>query len=151
MTTSEFKLQSESDLVGRHVRFGWGQILLFLLLGLVLEAMHGFKVGWYLNAGEETRRMLLTLAHAHGVLLGLVNVAYGLTLGGLKGMTSATGRLESPLLMTASILLPLGFLLGGLITYGGDPGFGIFLVAPGAAALVFAVALIFRAAVKARG
>ncbi|MEO1913453.1 MAG: hypothetical protein ABGW98_06305, partial [Myxococcales bacterium] len=116
-------MQSKSDRVGRHIRFGWGQLLLFLVLGVVLEAMHGFKIGWYLNAGEETRRMLLTLAHAHGVLLGIVNIAYGLTLQGLPGMASATGRFESPLLMTASMMLPSGFLLGGLVTYGGDPGF----------------------------
>jgi hypothetical protein len=148
--TSESKLQSKSDLVGRHIRFGWGQILLFLMLGVVLEAMHGFKIGWYLNAGEETRRMLLTLAHAHGILLGIVNIAYGLTLRGLPGMASASGRFESPLLMTASMMMPSGFLLGGLVTYGGDPGFGIFLVGPGAAMLVVAVGMIFRATRQAR-
>ncbi len=134
----------------RHIRFGWAQVFCFLLLGLLLEAMHGFKVGWYLNAGEETRRLLLTLGHAHGVLLGVVNVAFGATLHALSDLDPQTFRLSSPLLLCASILLPAGFVLGGLVTYGGDPGFGIFLVAPGAAALILAIALIARATFRSR-
>jgi hypothetical protein len=128
--------------IRRHMRFGWTQMLLFLLLGIVLEAMHGFKVGWYLNVGEETRRLLLTLAHAHGVLLGLVNLAFAATLQALPNLDPRTCRLCSPLLLTACIMLPMGFLLGGLVTYGGDPGLGVFLVAPGAAVLTLAIALI---------
>jgi hypothetical protein len=117
-------------------------MLFFLTLGIVLEAMHGFKLGWYLDAGEETRRLLLTLAHAHGVLLGLVNIAYASTLQSLSEFGRNSSRLGSSLLIAASIMLPTGFLLGGLVTYGGDPGLGIFLVAPGAAILLIAVAII---------
>ena len=36
-------------------------------------------------------------------------------------------------------LLPLGFLLGGIYTYGGDPGDGILLVPVGAVLLLVAV------------
>ena len=117
-------------------------MLIFSLLGLLLEAMHGFKIGWYLNAGEETRRLLLTLAHAHGVLLGLVNIGFASTLRSLSEFNPGCRRFGSLSLMIASITLPSGFLLGGLVTYGGDPGFGVFLVAPGAAFLVLAVALV---------
>jgi hypothetical protein len=117
-------------------------MLFFLTLGIVLEAMHGFKLGWYLDAGEEIRRLLLTLAHAHGVLLGLVNIAYASTLQSLSEFGRNSSRLGSSLLIAASIMLPTGFLLGGLVTYGGDPGLGIFLVAPGAAILLIAVAII---------
>jgi len=124
------------------MRFGWAQMLLFLSLGIVLETMHGFKVGWYLNAGEETRRLLLTLAHAHGVLLGLVNLGFAATIHSLPNLAPKLLRLCSPLLLTACIMLPTGFLLGGLVTYGGDPGLGVFLVAPGAAILALAVGLI---------
>jgi hypothetical protein len=135
--------------VRRHLRFGWAELLIFLLLGLVLEAMHGFKVGWYLNAGEETRRLLLTLAHAHGVLLGLVNLAFASTLRAMPGFDAGARRLASPLLLAASILMPAGFLLGGLVVYGGDPGVGIFLLAPGAALLAVAIAAIAWATFRA--
>jgi hypothetical protein len=134
--------QKRAVYVNRHVRFGWAQLLLFLLLGTVLEAMHGFKVGWYLDAGEETRRLLLTLAHAHGVLLGLVSIVFGTTLSAMPRIPIPAIRMASPLLLTSSILMPTGFLLGGLVTYGGDPGVGVFLVAPGAALLALSVALV---------
>ena len=51
----------------RHLRFGWWSLLCFLTLGIVLESLHGFKVGWYLDAAHSTRRLMWTLAHAHGV------------------------------------------------------------------------------------
>jgi hypothetical protein len=135
--------------IRRHLRFGWISLLVFLSLGVFLEAMHGFKVGWYLNAGEETRRLLLTLAHAHGVLLALVNVAFAATLGLAPDLDARAVRIASPCLAGAGILLPLGFLLGGLVTYGGDPGLGVFLIPP-AALLLFAGVAAMAAALRAR-
>src|SRR6185436_11283953 len=82
----------------RHLRFGWWALLCFLTLGVVLEAMHGFKVQWYLNVANETRRLMWTLAHAHGVLLALVNILFGLTLGTLPAH-------DTPPLKTASTCL----------------------------------------------
>ena len=41
-----------------HLCFGWWQLLVFLSLGIALEVMHGFKVGWYLDADHETRRLM---------------------------------------------------------------------------------------------
>ena len=115
----------------RHLRFGWGLLLCFLTLGLVLEVLHGFKVGWYLNVSNETRRLMWTLAHAHGVLLGLVNIAFGLTCAALPAAGSAGRRFASVTLMSAAVLLPCGFLLGGIVVYGGDPGVGVLLVPVG--------------------
>ena len=63
----------------RNLRFGWWSLLVFLSLGGVLETLHGFKVGWYVDVGNETRRLMFTLAHAHGTLLALVNIAAVLT------------------------------------------------------------------------
>ena len=57
----------------RNLRFGWWSLLVFLCVGAVLEALHGFKIGWYVDVGNETRRLMFTLAHAHGTLLALVN------------------------------------------------------------------------------
>jgi hypothetical protein len=126
--------------VARHLRFGWWSLVIFALLGLGLESLHGFKVGWYLDGGNETRRLLLTLAHAHGVLLALVNLAFA---GTLRLAGSAGGRwlrLASPCLLLAAVLLPAGFLLGGVVVYGGDPGIGILLLPFGAALLVAGLA-----------
>jgi hypothetical protein len=119
----------------RHLRLGWWSLFGWLLLGLGLETMHGFKAGWYLDVGQETRRLMLTLAHAHGTLLGLVNIAAGVT---LKARPFAPGR-ASGALLAGALLLPLGFLLGGLVTNDGDPGLGIVLVPVGGLLVAFGV------------
>ena len=59
----------------RHLRFGWWALTVYVCLGIVLETMHGFKIGWYLDVGNETRRLMFTLGHFHGTMLALVNVA----------------------------------------------------------------------------
>jgi len=63
----------------RNLRFGWWSLLVFLSLGGVLETLHGFKVGWYVDVGNEMRRLMFTLAHAHGTALALVNIVAALT------------------------------------------------------------------------
>src|SRR5688572_28730652 len=68
---------SSDDYVHRHVRFGWWSFLVFATFGLVLETFHGFKLGAYLDASQETRRLMWTLAHAHGTLLSVVHIVFG--------------------------------------------------------------------------
>ena len=133
-------------LVGRHLRFGWSALLVFLSLGILLEGLHGFKVGWYLNESNSTRRLMFTLAHAHGTLLGLVNLAFAASLPHLTGRTARDLSLASNCLIGAGVLLPAGFFLGGISIYAGDPGLGIVLVPVGALLLFTAVWLIVRAA-----
>lgn len=127
----------------RHVRFGWWSLFAFATLGLTLEALHGFKVASYLDVSNETRRLMWRLAHAHGVLLGLVHVVYGLALAAMPGLGGLHARLISTALVGASLFLPGGFFLGGVIFYAGDPGLGIVLVPFGACLLL--VALFFIA------
>jgi hypothetical protein len=122
-----------------HLRFGWWALGLFLLGGLALESLHAFKSRWYLDAANETRRMLLTLAHAHGVLLALVNVGFGASVARVPSAGATLLRIASPCLRAATLLLPGGFLLGGLVIYGGDPGVGIVLVPIGALVLLAGV------------
>ena len=129
----------------RHLRFGWWSLLLFLTLGLVLELFHGFKVRMYLDVSNETRRLMWTLAHAHGSLLGLVHVVLGLTLRGVPELGTRNLRLISRSLIGTSVLLPGGFFLGGIAVYSGDPGLGILVVPVGATLLIIAVLLIARA------
>ena len=128
----------------RHLRFGWWSILLFLTLGFILELFHGFKVGMYLDVSNSTRRLMWTLAHAHGTLLGMVHVIFGLSLQVLPELDSHRLPLISFSLIGASVLLPGGFLLGGIAFYSGDPGLGIAVVPVGATLLLLAVLLIAR-------
>jgi hypothetical protein len=126
-----------------NLRAGLLALCVFTLLGLALEALHGLKLGFYLNPDNETRRLLWRLGHAHGALLGLVNVCYALS-------ARAWPRLEDPpagrALLAALVLMPLGFLLGGAFAQAGDPGMSVGLAAAGGVALLFG---LLRVALKA--
>jgi hypothetical protein len=126
-----------SDYSHRHLRLGWWWLFVFAGLGLILETLHGFKVGAYLNVSNETRRLMWRLAHAHGTLLGAVNILFALTLRTVSDSRFRDLRTISRLLVSASILLPFGFFLGGVQFYAGDPGLGV-LVVPVAAVLLLA-------------
>jgi hypothetical protein len=121
----------------RNLRFGWWSLLVFLSLGGCLETLHGFKIGWYVDVGNEMRRLMFTLAHAHGTALALVNIAAGLTARTIQGFELRSSVAFS--LIWAGILFPAGFFLGGIVTYGGDPGLGIWLVPVAALLLFYAV------------
>ena len=121
----------------RHVVFGWWLLFVFLTLGIVLESLHGFKIGWYLDVDNETRRLMLTLAHAHGTLLAIVNIVFGLTAGMLPNDKGRLRRIASPILLAANFLLPVGFVFGGLYFYGGDPGLGAVILVPAGALFLF--------------
>ena len=82
-----------------------------------------------------------TLAHAHGTLLGLIHIAFAVSLPSLGAINH---RLVSRALTAASVLLPGGFFLGGVQFYAGDPGLGVVLVPVGAALLLSAAWLIAR-------
>ena len=111
-----------------HLRFGWWALLFFLSLGIFLELLHGFKAGLYLDVGYSTRRLMWTLAHAHGTLLSLVNIAFAFTVTMLPAWKPKSRNLASVCLYGATILMSSGFFLGGLYFYSGDPGIGIFLL-----------------------
>ena len=128
----------------RHLRFGWWSLLLFATLGLVLESLHGFKVRAYLDVSNETRRLMWTLAHAHGTLLAVIHIVFGLTLRAGSVPALANQRLISTSLYTASVLLPGGFFLGGVVFYAGDPGVGVLLVPGGGVLLLYAIFGIAR-------
>ena len=136
------KDEASSPVIARHLRFAWWSLLCFLTLGIALEILHGLKVGWYLDLAHQTRRLMWTLAHAHGTLLALIHAAFAATLYALPGVARSISPLASPLLMAASVLLPGGFFLGGVFIYGGDPGLGILLTPLGALALLIAVLMV---------
>ena len=113
--------------------------------GLVLETLHGFKVAVYLDLTNDTRRLMWTLAHAHGVGLALVHLIFALAVQ--LDLAGPAGRfpLVSRCLLAASVLLPGGFFAGGTVDYGGDPGLGILMVPVGAIFLLAAAVFLARA------
>ena len=131
-----------SALARAHLRFGWIALLVFATLGAVLEALHAWKSGAYLGVGNEVRRLMWTLAHAHGIGLSLLHMGFAATLQ--VGFTDLTGRLllAARLLRWATVLLPAGFFLGGVAPYEGDPGIGVLLAPLGALALWLAVLFV---------
>ena len=140
-------MNDQGPLVRRHLKIGWWTLCLWLTLGIALEVLHALKLGWYLDVGSETRRFLFTLAHAHGTLLALIHLGYAATLRRLAATKLV--RAAGSLLSIASLLLPTGFLLGGVRIYGGDPGPGIFLVPVGALALLAGVLSVALAVTRA--
>jgi predicted GNAT family N-acyltransferase len=134
----------QDHLARKHLRFGWWSLVVFLSLGALLEAFHGFKIGYYLDVSNDARRLAFRLGHAHGTLLSLVHVAFALTVASRFAPAARVAERASPLLVAATLLLPGGFLLGGLFLHGGDPGIGVFLVPLGALSLFLAVLSVAR-------
>ena len=123
---------------------GWFLLAVSLPLGLTLEALHGLKVPVYL--GSELRRELWTLAHAHGNLLGILCLVYA-ALAEHWIDDAAARRSIARWLVAGAVLMPLGFLLGGVLRSEGDPAFAILLVPVGGVALLVA---LLRAGARAR-
>ena len=119
-----------------NLRLGWWMIIAFACVGLVLEGLHAFKLPYYLDVGAEPRRLMWTLAHAHGVLLGLIQVALGLS---QKVLAIPYPPPWERLLAAGALLIPIGFFAGGFYIAGGDPGPGVLLVPVGAVAVLIAL------------
>ncbi len=138
---------SRADALARtHFRMGWWTLFAFLTLGFALETFHGLKLDYYLNVANQTRRLMWTLAHAHGALLGLVHVGLAATIRSFGGWPDKSRTLASRSLIGGTVLLPGGFFLGGVFLHAGDPGLGILLVPPGALLLLLTAFLAARAA-----
>ncbi len=90
-----------------------------------------------------------TLAHAHGTLLALINLAFAAAIPLVPAWPSRLRDLASMCLMGGSVLLPTGFFLGGAIIHGGDPGLGVLIVPVGALLLLTSVFLTAQATLVA--
>lgn len=125
----------------KTLRVGWLLLAVSLPMGVTLEALHGFKVGWYL--ASEMRRELWRLAHAHGTLLGILCLVFV----ALAPAHLADGARVSiaRLLRWGAVLMPLGFFAGGILNTEGDPSLGIVLSPVGATLLIIA---LFRCVVR---
>jgi len=142
----QLRTKGLSDYVRLHQRIGWWTLLVFAALGLALESLQGFKIAAYLDASNETRRLMWRLAHTHGTLLAVVNILFALTLAARPPASTEGLARISTTLAAATLLLPLGFFAGGIVVYGGDPGIGVLLVPIGAVLLLLALFWIARGA-----
>lgn len=113
------------------IRQGWISLALWIAFGILLEGFSAFRSPAYLD--DAVRREMFRLAHAHGTLLNLVllgaAICAHLNLIRLGPMTSLGLR-------AAVLLLPAGFLFGGLWHFKDEPGTAILLVPVGAVLLL---------------
>lgn len=128
--------------------FGWSLVAAFMLLGLTLELFHLVKAPFYLDL--RLRRELWTLAHTHGTLLGLVNIGFALTAERCLAEVDAR-RQSSRTLRIGSLLMPFGFLLGGVGNTEEDPSLFIVLVPIGAFLVIHATGSLALGAWRRRG
>lgn len=136
-STDDPALSSDASVVA-HSRFAVTLLFVALAFGIVLETLHGFKAVTYLM--DPVRKEFWSLAHFHGIGLALVNLVYS-SWSGRTGL-GVRNRTVSLSLMAGSVLLPVGFLLGGIAHYGSDPGLGIFLAPVGAALILYAIGAV---------
>ncbi|MEM7311487.1 MAG: hypothetical protein AAF682_32800 [Planctomycetota bacterium] len=122
----------------RCTRAGFLLLAFSLPLGLTFEALHAMKYEVYL--GSAMRREMWTLAHAHGAMLGMLLLLFAALAPSAFGNAGTRARVAR-LLLPGSILMPLGFLGGGILNSEGDPSLAILLVPLGGALLLAALVM----------
>jgi hypothetical protein len=141
---------SSDPTVARRVRralaSGFLGLAVFVLLGVVLETFHAFKWMGYLHVEQETRRLMLRLAHAHGTLLSVVQIVFALS---ARAEPRLLGSVRPAAMLLGQWMVPLGFLLGAIGARGGDPGPLVALLPAGA--IAWLVGTVSSAAVLLRG
>jgi hypothetical protein len=125
-----------------HLRLSLALIAAFLAAGLVLESMIGLRMEGAVS--DSIQREFLRLGHAHGGILGLVNLGIGAAAVRLK----IAERWAKPSRVAAwlgAACVGAGFMLAGWFHGPADPGPAILVVPAGAfmmlgALLVMAIA-----------
>ncbi len=112
---------------------GWISLAAWIVFGLLIEGLIGFRSPVLLD--DSIRRYMFRLAHAHGTLLNLVLIAAAIC---ARLDLIRFGRVTSLGLRAAVVLLPGGFLLGGIWHFKDDPGVATLLVPVGAVLLLTA-------------
>ena len=113
------------------IRQGWISLGAWILFGILIEGFIGFRSPALLD--DSVRRDMFRLAHAHGTLLNLVLIAAAIC---ARLDLIRFRRVTSLGLRAAVVLLPGGFLLGGIWHFKDDPGVAILLVPVGAVLLL---------------
>jgi uncharacterized membrane protein YgdD (TMEM256/DUF423 family) len=123
----------------------WLSIAIWMSFGLLLESLIGYRVPAYLR--DELRREIFRLAHTHGALLNLVLLGAALSIDRELVRPSKMGLLS---LRLGAILMPVGFLLGGIWHTEGEPGIGVWLAPLGGVLVILGAVDLAISAVKNR-
>ena len=142
MTDARTDLSADAER-RRSLRFGWTWLFLWACFGIALEAMHGFKIGGYLD--DELGRLLLRLGHAHGVGTALVVLVYATVDVPLLRHRPDGGRWVGRLLRAGAVALPMGFAASAIGHPEGDPSLAILLVPVGALLILIALGTLMSA------
>lgn len=126
-TTALTEADSLQAAIRTQLIIGWSALALFMIGGLLLEALHLFKSAAYFEVA--IRRELWVLAHAHGAVLAIVNLCAGFTLRSTRSPSFGSFWM----LRLALVLMPAGFFLGGISPAEADPSLWIVLTPIGAA------------------
>jgi hypothetical protein len=106
---------------------------MFLAAGLWLEAMIGLRAaGW---VDDPLRREMLRLGHAHGAILGVLNLAIGWVIVRLQTPEPWAPRIRLAAWLGA-LCVGVGFFGGGLWHGASDPGPLVLIVPAGALMLL---------------
>jgi hypothetical protein len=109
-------------------------IAVWMSFGLLLEGFIGFRVPSYMSV--SVRRELLQLAHTHGTLLNLILLAVAIC---AKCELVFPRKVAIVALRTGSIIMPLGFLFGGIWLIKDEPNPSIFLAPLGGLFMIFGI------------
>ncbi len=109
-------------------------IAIWMSFGLLLEGFIGFRVPSYMSV--EVRRELLQLAHTHGTLLSLILIVIAIS---AKCELIFPSKLAILVLRIGSVLMPLGFLFGGIWLIKDEPNPAIFLAPLGGLLMIFGI------------
>ncbi len=123
----------------------WLSIAIWMSFGLLLESLIGYRVPAYLR--DELRREIFRLAHTHGALLNLVLLGAALSIDRELVRPSKMGLLS---LRLGAVLMPVGFLLGGIWHTEGEPGIGVWLAPLGGVMVILGAVDLAISAFKRR-
>lgn len=121
----------------------WLSIAVWMSFGLLLESLIGYRIPAYLR--DDLRRELFRLAHTHGALLNIVLLAAALCID--RGL-ARPAKMALWALRIGAILMPAGFLLGGIWHTEGEPGLGVWLAPLGGLLVIFGVVNLAISAFK---
>jgi vacuolar-type H+-ATPase subunit I/STV1 len=109
-------------------------IAAWMSFGLLLEGFIGFRVSGYMSV--PIRREMFQLAHTHGTLLSLLLLVSTLTISKELVYPNKFATLS---LRIGTILMPLGFLLGGIQPNKDEPNALVFLAPIGGILVIFGI------------
>jgi hypothetical protein len=135
MTASKENVKPFSE--DAAIKQAWISIAVWMTMGLLLEGLLAFRSPLYLQ--DDVRREMFRLAHSHGGVLNLLLLAAAFY---VRIYSPAIPVVALRAMQAGAILMPAGFLFGGLWHYDTDPGPGVFFAPVGGLMVIFGVIAI---------